>query len=126
MDPRVDSIPRNDPKVRMVNQVGQQLESPYYAKTDVNPQQRYPSAYDDQGASQPYAQHSKSPRGIQNHEPASRSSRGNQGYDQNSGANQGYGQALGGPSPNPRASGSFSDVDEAKAAKRASIPRKQV
>lgn len=125
IDPRVDSIPSTDPKIRMVNQVGQQIDSPSYANTGGNSHQRYPSAYDDQGASQPYAQPSSSPRGIQNHEPASRSPRGNQGYDGGSVANQAYGQASGG-SPNPRVGGSFSDVDEAKAAKRASIPRKQV
>ena len=123
----------------MVNQVGQQLDSPSYAKTDGNSQQRYPSAYDDQGASQPYAQPSRSPRGIpnyeqasgsprgiQDYEQASRSPRGNQGYGQNSVAHQGYGQAPGGSSHHPRVSGSFGDVDEAKAARRASIPRKQV
>ncbi|KAL8783005.1 MAG: hypothetical protein Q9195_009510 [Heterodermia aff. obscurata] len=126
IDPRVDSIPRNDPKVRMVNQVGQQLDSPSYAKTDVTPHQRYPTAYDDQGISQSYAQPSRSPRGIQNYDQASRSPRGHQGYDQNSVADQGYVQASGVSSRNPQAGGGFGDVDEAKAARRASIPRKQV
>ena len=110
----------------MVNQVGQQLESPSYAKTDINPQQRYQPTYDDQGASRPYAQPSRSPRGVQDYEQASTSPRGNQGHYQHPLADQGYGQAPGGSSPNPRVSGNFSDVDEAKAARRASIPRKQV
>ena len=125
IDPRVDSIPSTDPKIRMVNQVGQQINSPSYTNTGETSQQRYPSAYDDQSASQPYAQPSSSPRGIHSYEPAQRSPRDNHVYDQSPVANRGYGQALGG-SPKPRVGGSFSDVDEAKAAKRASIPRKQV
>ena len=126
IDPRVDSTPGNDAKIRMVNQVGQQIDSPSYGKTGGNPQPRYPSAYDGQGAGQPYAQPPKSPRGVHNYESAPRIPRGIQGYDQNSVVNQGNGQTLGGYSPDPGASSNFSDVDEAKAAKRASIPRKQV
>ena len=77
-----------------------------------------------------YEHPSRSLTANQAYEQPSRTPTAHQGYDQvlprDSSANQGYGQASKSPTTNQRMSGVFSDVDEEKAARRASIPRKQV
>ena len=188
----MDSAPRNESNIRMVNQAGQQQNSPSYARQGASSQQQYPSSYSDRRPNQNYGQ---TPGGPTNHRGASNdhnhgydstprnpttnprasgeyeqdynpTSRGlaidprassdyNPGYDPTSrgyprasndhnqvynptsrglatdprvsgDSSQGYNAASGSPTTNPRSSGGFNDIDEDKARKRASIPRKQI
>ena len=132
LDPRVDSAPRNEPSLRMVNHSSHQSDSSTYGRKGAGAQQQFLPSADNQRMSHNYGQASREPIPKPRSHGDFKPTRSQPPAIQNSskkgsgGLTQGYDEALRSLVSDPRSSGGFRDVDESKATKRGSISRKPV